>query len=1099
MSILSTKRQLRFQKIATRTAATLSIAKEKAEFDAVINACLKDVAALFKVDRAYLFEFSQDLTQIENTHNWIAEGLSLPSNELRFFDVKDVPWWKETIFEQGHISVGDVQQLPLPAEKERALFPQLGICAFLDVVMYGSEGNITGFIGLASMTKPRPRPWGLADRLALRILAGILGSALESRRTLQMIQRQSQYRALILSLAQSFINFPIHECDLAINKALERIAVFFKADRAYVFDYDFDNQTSSNTYEWCAPGVSAEIAKLQNIPLDHVNDWLSCHLRGEPLFISSVKSLSDGHLRALLEAQGIQSLINVPLMNGQECLGYVGLDIVNKDSVALGRDEQELLALFANLLVNVQLRLQTDQVMRQSEERANAQRAAIANLALNSNLIAGDMTDAVHFLLRTLSEALEVDRTSFWILKNNNLHCIAAYHAQDRSFSDGQVILRENIPLYFEILKSAEVICIDNTQEDMRLLEWSDLYTKKLGITSLIDAGVFIDGEVAGLISAEHLGSPRQWHLDEQSFVSTAAAIATQLLLNVERKKAEDQLKEAASVFQHANEGIMITEADGTIVDVNEAFTRITGYTADEAIGENPRILKSGKQDKAAYDTMWKALLTERSWTGEIWNRRKNGEVYAERQTISAVLDDEGEVKRYVALFSDISALKAHQEQLEYIAHYDALTGLPNRVLLADRMQQAMSQSLRRGEKMAVVYLDLDGFKEINDAYGHSVGDRFLIMLSASMKSTLRSSDSLARLGGDEFVVIMTDLSSIDCCFPLLSRLLSASSESVQINDRALKVSASLGVTFFPQAEAIDAEQLLRQADHAMYQAKMSGKNRYHIFDDEQDRFERDRHQSVQRLEQALSHKEFELFYQPKVNMQTHEVIGLEALIRWRHPKKGILSPGHFLSELHHHPLMVRLGDWVLNTAMAQMSEWHEQGISLIVSVNVDPMQMVQPDFVTKLQQLLIHYPTLGSQSLELEILETSAIEDMTHVSALLHSCKQLGVRIALDDFGTGYSSLSYLKRLPVDMIKIDQAFVRDMLEDADDRSILQGIVGLAEAFNRQVIAEGVETDAHAQLLIEMGCSLGQGYAIAKPMPAEEVLPWLVAYSQTVH
>lgn len=1097
MSILGTKRQLRFQKIATRTAATLSIAKEKEEFDAVINACLKDVAALFKVDRAYLFEFNQDLTQIENTHNWIAEGLSLPSNELRFFDVKDVPWWKETIFEQGHISVGDVQQLPLPAEKERALFPQLGICAFLDVVMYGSEGNITGFIGLASMTKPRP--WGLADRLALRILAGILGSALESRRTLQMIQRQSQYRALILSLAQSFINFPIHECDLAINKALERIAVFFKADRAYVFDYDFDNQTSSNTYEWCAPGVSAEIAKLQNIPLDHVNDWLSCHLRGEPLFISSVKSLSDGHLRALLEAQGIQSLINVPLMNGQECLGYVGLDIVNKDSVALGRDEQELLALFANLLVNVQLRLQTDQVMRQSEERANAQRAAIANLALNSNLIAGDMTDAVHFLLRTLSEALEVDRTSFWILKNNNLHCIAAYYAQDRSFSDGQVILRENIPLYFEILKSAEVICIDNTQEDMRLLEWSDLYTKKLGITSLIDAGVFIDGEVAGLISAEHLGSPRQWHLDEQSFVSTAAAIATQLLLNVERKKAEDQLKEAASVFQHANEGIMITEADGTIVDVNEAFTRITGYTADEAIGENPRILKSGKQDKAAYDTMWKALLTERSWTGEIWNRRKNGEVYAERQTISAVLDDEGEVKRYVALFSDISALKAYQEQLEYIAHYDALTGLPNRVLLADRMQQAMSQSLRRGEKMAVVYLDLDGFKEINDAYGHSVGDRFLIMLSASMKSTLRSSDSLARLGGDEFVVIMTDLSSTDSCYPLLSRLLSASSESVQINDRALKVSASLGVTFFPQAEAIDAEQLLRQADHAMYQAKMSGKNRYHIFDAEQDRFERDRHQSLLRLERALNHKEFELFYQPKVNMQTHEVIGLEALIRWRHPKKGILSPGHFLSELHHHPLMVRLGDWVLNTAMAQMSEWHEQGISLIVSVNVDPMQMVQPDFVTKLQQLLIHYPTLGSQSLELEILETSAIEDMAHVSALLHSCKQLGVRIALDDFGTGYSSLSYLKRLPVDMIKIDQAFVRDMLEDADDRSILQGIVGLAEAFNRQVIAEGVETDAHAQLLIEMGCSLGQGYAIAKPMPAEEVLPWLASYSQTVH
>ncbi|GAB2587214.1 sensor domain-containing phosphodiesterase [Nitrincola alkalisediminis] len=1097
MSILSIKRQLKFQKIATRTAAALSIAKEKGEFDAAINACLKDVAALFKVDRAYMFEFSQDLTQIENTHNWITEGLSLPSNELRFFYVQDVPWWKETIFKQGYVSVGDVQLLPSHATQERDLFPRLGISSFLDVVMYGSEGNITGFIGLAGITQHRS--WGLADRLALRILAGILGSALESRRAMQMIQRQSQYRVLILGLAQSFINFPIHECDAVINNALERIGVFFKADRAYVFDYDFDNQTSSNTYEWCAAGVSSEINGLQNIPLDHVSHWLECHLRGEPLFVGDVQSLPESHLRMLLESQGIQSLINVPLMNGHECLGYVGLDIVNKNSVVLGRDEQELLALFAKLLVNVQLRLQADLVMRQSETRAKAQRVAIAKLALNSNLIDGDMTDAVRFLLRTLSEALEVDRTSFWILNNHDLHCIVAYHAQDESFSDGQVILRENIPRYFKILKSAEVISIDNTQKDVRLLEWSDLYTKKLGISSLIDAGIFIDGEVAGLISAEHLGPPRQWHLDEQSFVSTVAAIATQLLLNVERKKAEEQLKEAASVFQHANEGIMITESDGTIVDVNEAFTRITGYTADEAIGQNPRILKSGKQDKAAYETMWKALLTERSWTGEIWNRRKNGEVYAERQTISAVLDDEGEVKRYVALFSDISALKAHQEQLEYIAHYDALTGLPNRVLLADRMQQAMSQALRRGEKMAVVYLDLDGFKEINDAYGHSVGDRFLIMLSANMKSTLRSSDSLARLGGDEFVVIMTDLSSTDSCFPLLSRLLSASSESVQIQDRALKVSASLGVTFFPQVEAIDAEQLLRQADHAMYQAKMSGKNRYHIFDAEQDRFERDRHQSVQRLEQALNHNEFELFYQPKVNMQTHEIIGLEALIRWRHPKKGILSPGYFLSELHHHPLMVRLGDWVLNTALAQMSKWLELGVSVIVSVNVDPMQMVQPDFVEKLKHLLLHYPTLEPQSLELEVLETSAIEDMAHVSALLKSCKQLGVRIALDDFGTGYSSLSYLKRLPVDVIKIDQAFVRDMLDDADDRSILQGIVGLAEAFNRQVIAEGVETEAHAQLLIEMGCILGQGYAIAKPMPAEEVLPWLASYSQSVH
>ncbi|ODB99628.1 hypothetical protein A3197_11915 [Candidatus Thiodiazotropha endoloripes] len=558
-----------------------------------------------------------------------------------------------------------------------------------------------------------------------------------------------------------------------------------------------------------------------------------------------------------------------------------------------------------------------------------------------------------------------------------------------------------------------------------------------------------------------------------------------------ERRKTEDQLRQAASVFDSAREGIMITDPDGTILDVNSAFSRITDYSRKEVLGKNPRLLASGRHDSAFYADMWQELLKHGHWSGEIWNRRKSGEVYAEMLTVSNVYDEQGSLKYYVGLFSDITPLKEQQRKLERIAHYDVLTGLPNRVLLADRLYQAMLQAQRRNTLVGIVYLDLDGFKQINDAHGHDVGDLFLIQLAERMKHALREGDTLSRLGGDEFVAVLMDLADHAASVNIIERLMASAAEPIHTKGMELKVSASLGVTFFPQAEVLDADQLLRQADQAMYQAKQAGKNRYHIFDAEHDRTVRGYHESLERIRIALKSGEMVLHYQPKVNMQSGDILGMEALIRWQHPQRGLLLPGAFMSVIEQHPFSVQLGEWVLDTALGQIAEWRRAGVPLQISVNIDAMHLQQPNFVTRLRYLLAKHPNVKPGDLELEVLETSALDEIDQVSEIIRECRNLGVGFALDDFGTGYSSLTYLKRLPAGLLKIDQSFVRDMLDDPDDLAILEGVLGLASAFSRNAIAEGVETLAHGEMLLKLGCQLGQGYAIARPMPSEEVLPWL--------
>jgi diguanylate cyclase (GGDEF)-like protein len=469
--------------------------------------------------------------------------------------------------------------------------------------------------------------------------------------------------------------------------------------------------------------------------------------------------------------------------------------------------------------------------------------------------------------------------------------------------------------------------------------------------------------------------------------------------------------------------------------------------------------------------------------------RRQELLILLERQThtdLARQMDEKNEL---------LQALERQKRQLERIARYDELTKLPNRALLGENLAQALLQTQRRGQYLAVVFIDLDGFKAVNDMHGHDAGDHLLITVAERMKAALRDGDILSRLGGDEFVAVMTDLADVDTSAPMLNRLLAAAAQAVHFGEVRLQVSASLGVAFYPQATRqpadIDAEQLLRQADQAMYQAKQSGKNRYCIFDAEQDRSVRAHHESMESIRRALVEQQLLLEYQPTVNLRTGEVMGVEALIRWIHPQRGLLPPAIFLPMIQDHPLAIEVGQWVIEGALQQIERWQQDGLHLPVSINIGESHLMRPDFVKRLGSALAAHPGIKSGSLVLEIKEASAADDVPKVSQVIGACREIGVACTLDDFGSGSSSLTCLKKLPMKYLKIEQNFVRDMLDNSDSLLILIAVLKLASSFDLQVIAEGVETTEHGLMLVQLGCELAQGYGIARPMPADELPAWI--------
>mgnify|MGYP001050777284 FL=1 len=446
------------------------------------------------------------------------------------------------------------------------------------------------------------------------------------------------------------------------------------------------------------------------------------------------------------------------------------------------------------------------------------------------------------------------------------------------------------------------------------------------------------------------------------------------------------------------------------------------------------------------------------------------------------------------SLARDAAERNRYQLELEFLAHHDPLTQLPNRILLADRLKLALARTQRAQRLLAIAYIDLDNFKPVNDTLGHKAGDLLLVMVAQRLKEHLRAEDTVCRLGGDEFVLLLSDLGTIDECIQTIERLLVAVSRPYALDDsKTLAITASIGLTIFPFDDA-DADTLMRHADQAMYVAKQSGRNRFHMFDAEQDRQVQVRRSNRTRIEAALDQGEFVLFYQPKVDMRQGQVIGAEALIRWQHPEEGLLPPSRFLPEVEDTEFSIPLGEWVIESALKQLETWHAAGVSIGVSINISPRHLQSPHFTARLAALLEKHPGVPPHSLELEVVESAALEDVLRIAEVITACHALGVSFALDDFGTGYSSLSYFKRLHVDTLKIDQSFVRDLLTDDEDHAIVEGVISLTRTFKRQVVAEGVETAEIGVALLALGCSIAQGYGIAKPMPAADMPDWIARW-----
>ncbi|MAO62227.1 MAG: GGDEF domain-containing protein [Halomonas sp.] len=551
-------------------------------------------------------------------------------------------------------------------------------------------------------------------------------------------------------------------------------------------------------------------------------------------------------------------------------------------------------------------------------------------------------------------------------------------------------------------------------------------------------------------------------------------------------------LAPAESAFRYANEAIIITNADNAVVDVNPAFSELTGLALSEVQGKTPEAFSILPLDDSRTTRLMREELQLRDRSkGQISYRSHDGQFYPGMMSINRVRDEQGQVDHHVIVLADLSAIPSHARHLNREVYFDALTGLPNLQLLTQLIQESIQHAENRQLPLAVCALDIDHFQRINDRLGPQIGDALLTAFAQRISHLLFGDDVLARIGGDEFVLLLHH--GVEEAF--FEKLLASIRQPLLIEGQTIYLTASLGITCYPDDHA-QGDVLLRHANQAMYRAKQRGRDTYHFFDSHQDRRLQVRHEQRQRFMDAIHHDELRLFYQPQVDMRSGCVVGVEALIRWQHPELGLLSPGDFLPIIDGTPLEVDLGEWVLEHALRQLALWQSEGMALPVNVNISPSHLLVNTFSQRLAELLARYPTVSPSLLKLEVLESAAMHDVKAALKNMARCQALGVGFAIDDFGTGFSSLTHLRQLPVNLIKIDQSFVRDMLSDQNDMAIVESVIYMANRFQRPMLAEGVETLDHAKALMALGCELAQGYGIARPMPAESVPEWMAHWPE---
>ncbi len=554
------------------------------------------------------------------------------------------------------------------------------------------------------------------------------------------------------------------------------------------------------------------------------------------------------------------------------------------------------------------------------------------------------------------------------------------------------------------------------------------------------------------------------------------------------RKQDEERLNLYGSIFNNSSEAIVITDSENKILFVNPAFTSITGYQESEAIGNVPNLLSSGHYDKEFYQNIWKEINEVGKWQGEIWNRRKNGELYAEWLSISTIKNNvSGDIQNYIALFSDITEMKMINERIEFLAHHDALTGLPNRILFQDRIHQAILHANRNSKKVALLYVDIDHFKSINDTLGHKIGDFLLIEIVKRFKNVIREDDTISRQGGDEFLILIDNVDDIDDILMVVKKINGSTKEIFNINDHQIHTSSSIGIAIYPD-NGDDFDTLLQHADTAMYHAKHDGRNTYHFFTDYMHSKAKKKHYIQNYLHDAIPNQEFSLYFQPQYCIKTNKMLGVEALLRWTSSELGEVSPIDFIPISEENGQVIEIGNWVLDAACQQLCKIKKLGLHDIkMAINISALQFKQADFIDNLLSLIEHY-NLPASAIELELTESILISDVQRNVDTLKELKKVGFMLAIDDFGTGYSSLSYLKQFPADVLKIDRSFINDLADDEDDASIVSAIIGLCKSFKIQVVAEGVETTQQLEYLQEHGCDIIQGYLFSKPLKSKDLM-----------
>ncbi|RMR06415.1 Sensory box/GGDEF domain/EAL domain-containing protein [Pseudomonas syringae pv. helianthi] len=659
-----------------------------------------------------------------------------------------------------------------------------------------------------------------------------------------------------------------------------------------------------------------------------------------------------------------------------------------------------------------------------------------------------------------------------------------AFHASP----DGLAITRQQDGMLLEVNEGfcritgySEQHCLEHSTFDLGI--WVDLSERSRLIEQLKRHGSVRDFK-ARLRNAD--GSIRLCELSSHPLVITGDDCLLTIARDItESRQMQEKLHLAATVFESTAEGVLITDTNQRINAVNRAFTEITGYSEAEAIGQTPRLLASGQHDSAFYASMWHQLAAEGHWQGEISNRRKDGELYPSWLTINAVRNKANRTTHFVAVFADISSLKHAQARLDYQAHHDPLTGLPNRTLFESRLQSALLHSEESGSLGAVLFLDLDRFKHINDSLGHPVGDLLLKGIAHRLKETLRDVDTVARLGGDEFIVLLPGLLQPSDAQSIANKLLACFNTPFEAGEHELYISPSIGSCVFP-TDGNDVATLVKNADAAMYRSKAKGRNRVESYTHDLTTQASERIALEQELRRALDHNQLALAYQPKISLLTHTLVGAEALIRWSHPTFGEVPPEHFIPLAEENGMILQIGDWVLEQACRQMGEWRKTRQPFgPLSVNLAGAQLRQTNLVERIEQLLADN-RLEPSCLQLEITEHFIMSQTQEALAVLHKLKTLGVQLAIDDFGTGYSSLSYLKRLPLDILKIDQSFIRGLPEDTHDAAIVRAIIARGRSMQLTVIAEGVENSEQQQFLTSEGCEQIQGYIISLPLQPEE-------------